>query len=62
MTADDSGSSHGPDERSAMIADCVARGRELARASDAERDLRWNVAAYYIGDLSALVSARLRSV
>lgn len=62
MTVDDSGASRGSDDSSALIADCVARCRQLARASDAERDLRWYVAAYYVGDLGALASARLRSV
>ena len=42
------------------IADCVAQGERLARATNAQRDLRWRVAAFYVGDLNALVSARLR--
>jgi hypothetical protein len=61
MTADDLSSSHRPDTTSEAIAHCAAYGQRLARAADVERDLRWHVAAFYVGDLSALASPRLRS-
>jgi hypothetical protein len=35
-------------------------GEHLSRASRDERDLAWHVMAYHVGDLGALVSARLR--
>lgn len=54
-----------PDRRpepSALLADCLARGSRLARTPNRARDLRWHVAAFYLGDLNAIVSARLRKV
>jgi hypothetical protein len=41
------------------VAQCERLGARLSRASDSERDLAWHVMANHVGDLSALVSARL---
>lgn len=62
MAGEDIRPSHRPQEPSALLADCMARGSRLARTPNRERDLRWHVAAFYLGDLNAIVSARLREV
>lgn len=54
------GPSRGPAGLSAEVAHCARVGERLSRASRDERDLAWHVMAYHVGDLGALVSARLR--
>lgn len=43
------------------VARCARVGERLSRARGDERDLAWYVMAYHVGDLGALVSARLRT-
>lgn len=43
------------------VAHCAQVGERLSRTPRAERDLTWHVMAYHVGDLTALVSARLRT-
>jgi hypothetical protein len=61
----DSGRSSGPGRGlgglSPEVAHCVQVGERLSRTPRAERDLPWHVMAYHVGDLTALVSARLRT-
>jgi hypothetical protein len=44
------------------VADCARLGERLARTPRAERDLAWYVMAEHVGDLTALASARLRTI
>ena len=61
----DSGRSPGPgrglEGLSPEVAHCAQVGERLSRTPRAERDLTWYVLAYQVGDLTALVSARLRT-
>jgi hypothetical protein len=61
----DSGRSSGPDRGlgglSPEVVHCAQVGERLSRTPPAERDLAWHVLAYQVGDLTALVSARLRA-
>jgi hypothetical protein len=61
----DSGRSPGPgrglEGLSPEVAHCAEVGEHLSRTPRAERDLAWYVMAYQVGDLTALVSARLRA-
>jgi hypothetical protein len=51
----------GHEGRSQVVEHCARVGEQLSRASDRDRDLAWHVMAYHVGDLSALVSARLEA-
>jgi hypothetical protein len=61
----DSGRSSSPDRGLGglppEVAHCAHVGERLSRTPRAERDLAWYVMAYQVGDLTALVSARLRA-
>lgn len=50
-----------PGELPAAVADRARRGRRLCEAPVAERDLRWSIQAYMLGDLGALSSGVIRS-
>jgi hypothetical protein len=43
------------------VAHCAQLGERLSSTPRAERDLAWHVMAYQVGDMTALVSARLRA-
>jgi len=43
------------------VAHCAEVGERLSRTRRADLDLTWYVLAHQVGDLSALVSARLRA-
>jgi hypothetical protein len=61
----DSGRSPGPgrglEGLPPEVAHCAEVGERLSRTPPAERDLTWHVMAYQVGDMTALVSARLRA-
>ncbi|HLI59809.1 MAG TPA: hypothetical protein VKV21_09120 [Solirubrobacteraceae bacterium] len=44
------------------LAECAELAERLSRTPRAERDLAWHVKAGYVGDLTALVAARLRAL